>query len=137
MTSDKITFEFFDLNMTKDLLKIRQEDDNDDALLNGTIGIKADRWVKSQLFVYADSFPLDDELLELATGAACSYAVGKYKRHNNNRDASKDHLEDAKEEIATLAMRLKATPTTRTRIVARSQNYDTEDDPLFSQRIIR
>lgn len=136
MSLDGIIFEFFDLAMTKDILKIKQDDDSDDQFLSGTIGIKAERWVKNRLFPFAESFPLSTENQESAISAACSFAAARYKKHNNNLESAKSFMEDAKEELNSLVTLLKASHTPRTRIVARSQNYDTEDDTLFSQRII-
>ena len=135
MSIDGINFEFFELSMTKGLLHIK--DDKDDALLRGTIGLKAERWVKNNLIPYADSFPLSQENQESAIGAACNHAASKYKIHNNSFEAAKSFMEDAKEDIKSLVLSLKATPTTRTKIVVSSQKYDTEDDVLFSQRLLR
>ena len=132
---ENINFEFFDLSMTKDLLKIK--DNVDDVLLRGTIGLKAERWVKNNLIPYADSFPLSIENQESAIAAACNHAASKYKVHNNNFESAKSFMEDAKEDIKSLIITLKANYTPRTRIVISSQKYDTEDDVLFSQRLLR
>jgi len=137
MSVNNLDFEFFDLAMTKDNLKIKQTDSTDDALLQGTLGLKAERWVKNNLIPYADSFPLLQEDQESAISAACNHASSGYKKHNNNFEAAKEFKEEAKDDLNSLILALKARPTTRTKIVAASQNYDTEDDILFSQRIFR
>ena len=131
-----LNYEFFDLEMTRDILKIRPDDHKDDILLEGTIGLKAERWVKNNLVPFAESFPLDQEDQETAISAACNHAAAAYKKRNNSAELAKLYLSDAKEDINSLIIKLKADHTPRTRIVAASQNYDTEDDVLFSQRLI-
>jgi len=137
MSVNNLNFEFFDLAMTKDILKIKQTDSTDDALLRGTFGLKSERWIKNNLIPYADSFPLLQEDQESAISATCNHAAAGYKKHNNNFEAAKEFKEEAKDDLNSLILALKARPTTRTKIVAASQNYDTEDDILFSQRIFR
>lgn len=137
MSINGINFEFFDIAMTKDLLHIKQTDSSEDALLSGTIGLKAERWVKNSISGFVDSFPLSQEYQESAISAACSFAASRYKRHNSLLDAAKAFMDDAKEEINSLIKALKAIPTARSKIVAVSKDYDTEDDILFSQRLIR
>ena len=137
MSVDGLVYEFFDLQMTKDILNFKEDDELDDALLRGTIGLKAERWTKNNLTPYAAEFPLEQANQESAISIACTYAASQYKKHNNNLEAAKSYLEDAKEELASLIILLKASHTPRTRIVAASQDYDTEDDILFSQRIFR
>ena len=136
--SQDLSFEFFDLAMTKDLLKILQTDNEDDALLQGTIGLRAERLVTNKLTPYATTFPLDDvDDQETAISAACNFAASIYKKRNGNKDAAQDFKDAANEDINSLIVAFKARHKPRTRIAIASQSYDTEDDILFSQRIIR
>lgn len=126
MSVDGIDFEFFDLPMTKDLLKIKQTDSTEDAYLRGTLGLKAERWVKNNLIPFADSFPLAIEDQESAISASCNHAASKYKKANNNFDAAKSFMEDAKEDIESLIRVLKSRPTERTDLVVVSSDYKSE-----------
>ena len=135
MSTVDLNFEFFNLPITKSILHIT--DNTEDAYLRGTLGLKAERWVKNNLSPYATSFPLSQENQESAISMACSYAAAKYKKANNNFEAAKSFMEDANEELKSLIILFKSAHSPRTRIVSASQDYDTEDDVLFSQRIIR
>lgn len=136
MSTDGISYEFFNLPMAKDLLKIKQTDDADNQLLRGTIGLRAERWVKNKLIPFADSFPLSQEEQEAGISAACNMAASLYKKRINNENGAKDFKEAAEEDINSLIAALQAKPTTRTTISVASMSYDTEDDILFSQRLI-
>lgn len=137
MSVDGTTFEFFEEAPVNEFLKIKQTDESDVILMRNIIGPAADKFVKNRLIPFADSFPLDADQQESAVGVAFKKAVSLYKGYNNNLEASKLWKDMANDEIKDLENALKSKHTTRTRIVALSQSYDTEDDPLFSQRIFR
>ena len=124
-----LNFEFFDLPMTKDLLKIT--DDQDDKLLKGTIGLKAERWVKNKLIPYEDSFPLDTEDQETAISAACNRAAADYKKRNSSFEAAKMFKSDANEDLDALILALKARPTGRTKRISVKTTFRSKQ--LFAQ----
>jgi len=126
-------FEFFVLPMTKALLKFKDGDESEDALLMGSIGLRSERWVKNRLIAHSDSFPLDTEDQESAISAACNKAAELYKKHNNNTQGAKDFREAADDDMESLLIALRARPTARNKIEVASQTYDTEQDTLFSQ----
>lgn len=136
MSVDGTLFEFFEEAPVKEFLKIKQTDEADTILLRNIIGPAADKFVKNRLIPFADSFPLDTDQQESAVSASFKKAVSLYKGHINNFEASKLWKDMANEEIKDLENVLKANHTGRTRIVSASKDYDTEDDILFSQRII-
>ena len=68
---------------------------------------------------------------------ACSYAAAKYKKAKNNFDAAKAFMDDANEELKSMIIAFKSAHSPRTRLAIASQDYDTEDNILFSQRVIR
>lgn len=136
MSVDGIDFNFFDLPMSKVQCKIKLTDDTDDALLRGSLGFNSDRWIKNALVPFVDSFPLTGDKLDLAMSATSKHVAYQYKQRNNNHEGAKEILASAEKDLADLIKALKALPTTRTKIVIASQSYDTEDDILFSQRII-
>lgn len=129
MSSNGLDFEFFDIAMTKDLLDIT--DDSDDILLSGTIGLKAERWVKNKLIPYADSFPLDKENQETGISAACNRAAAAYKKKHNNLEAAKMYREDAVEDIDLLILALRANPTGRTKRISVKTSFTSRR--LFAQ----
>jgi len=136
MSVDGILYEFFEEGPVREYLKIKSTDESDDALLRNVIGPSADKFVKLGLFPFADTFPLEADQHESGVSAAFKKAVGLYKLHNNNLDAAKMWDQLATDELKSLETALKAAHTGRTKMVIASQDYDTEDDILFSQRII-
>ena len=129
-------------NGTDDLINAKKElgikDDTDNILLND-YGDKANRKIDNLVFSLLDEIPTTDaeKITEELKQAAILDVAKRYKIKIKSFEAAKQYESDFNDIIKSVENRAKATPTGRTRIVAVSQDYDTEDDILFSQRIFR
>ena len=125
-----------DLTTVKNELSIK--DDNDDTLLND-YGKKSNRRIDNFVFAFLDTVPTTvvAEITDDLKQAAILDVARRYKIKVLSFEAAKQYKEDFDNILESIKIRAKAEHAPRTRIVASSQNYDTEDDVLFSQRIFR
>ena len=127
-------------NSTEDLLTTKIElgikDDSDNIILTD-YGDKANRKIDNLVFSLLDEIPTtdSDNITEDLKQAALLDVAKRYKIKIKSFEAAKQYESDFKDIIQSVQNRAAATPTDRSRIVAVSKDYDTEDDPLFSQTI--
>ena len=125
--------DYVDLDDVKDVLGIT--DTNEDTLLN-SFKIDTNQEIEFRLRPFADSLPLTSDFFTYAKKAGVYYMVSCYKTKNYNFEAGNEFMKKFEKKLSFLIDALKAIPTTRTKLFMASQRYDTEDDILFSQRII-
>jgi len=109
-------------------------DNQEDSKLSDSIK-DANQEIDMRIIPFADAIPLTGIYLQQAKRAGFFYVVSVWKKKQNNFEAAKLDMEGFESKMISLENALKALPTTRTRPVAKSLDYDTED-PLFSQRIL-
>ena len=110
-----------------------------DTLEDGVIddyGLKANRKIDNLIFGLLDNIPtvIAAEITQELKQAAILNIARRYKITHKNFEAAKEYESDFKVIIESVKIRAKAEHTPRTRIVARSVDYDTESE-LFSQTL--
>ena len=109
-------------------------DTQEDKLLRDSI-LDVNQEIDMRIIPFADALPLTGIYLQQAKRAGLFYVVSCWKQEHNNAEAAATYVEKYESKMISLENSLKALPTNRTRPVAKSLDYDTED-PLFSQRIL-
>ena len=125
-----------DLTIAKNELNIN--DDNDDTLLND-YGKKANRKIDNLIFGFQSTIPtlISSEITDELKQAAILDVARRYKIKIKSFESAKEYENDFDNIIESIKIRAKAEHAPRTRIAVSSQKYDTEDDVLFSQRLLR
>jgi len=116
-------------------LELNITDTQDDTLLDD-YGLKANRKIDNFIFPLLDSIPtvVAAEITNELKQAAILDVARRYKIKHKSFEAAKEYQSDFDEIIKSVKLRAKATPTNRSKIVARSADYDTETE-LFSQTL--
>ncbi len=115
----------------EDLRKIVDIDDTiDDPELEILIDT-SNQTVDTYLFPFAEELPLTGDLADQAGNAANYLTASLWKARKQNAELAKFYYEQFEDIIKLVIQRLKATPTTRTKRVARETYYKTRQ--LFSQ----
>jgi len=130
MTLDE-DFVYFDGDNFKSISRLT--DALDDAVVN-LLGHSADLQINNELFPFAAQLPLVDLNLRAGRSAALYYALSKWATEKNNVEKAAYYDTQYRTEIENLMKTLQATPTTRTKRIAVSQDYDTETE-IFSQTL--
>ena len=120
-------------DLTTAKLELAITDTNDDTLLDD-YGIKANRKIDNFIFPLLDGIPTTSEITNELKQAAILDVARRYKIKHKSFEAAKEYQSDFDEIITSVKQRAKATPTNRSKIVARSADYDTET-ALFSQTL--
>ena len=124
--------DYVNLDDIKDFLDIT--DTLEDSMLGDLIK-DVNQEIDMRIIPFADAIPLDGIYLQQAKRAGFFYVVSCWKQEHNNPESATANMEKFEAKMVSLENALKALPTTRTKPVAKSLDYDTED-PLFSQRIL-
>jgi hypothetical protein len=108
-------------------------DDQDDSTIN-LLGHSADSQIDNELFSFAEQLPLIGIDLRTACSAALYYALSKWYAQKNNTEKATYFDTQYTTEVNKLTTKLIATHTSRSKRIAVSRDYDTEDT-LFSQTL--
>ena len=116
-------------------LELDITDGLEDTLLND-YGLKANRKIDNLIFGLLDGIPtvISAEITQELKQAAILNIARRYKITHKNFDAAKEYENDFDDIIKSVMTRAKSEHLPRTRIVARSRDYDTETE-LFSQSL--
>jgi len=122
-----------------DLATVKLELDITDGLedtLLDDYGLKTNRKIDNLIFGLLDGIPtvIAAEITEELKQAAILNIARRYKITHKNFDAAKEYENDFDDIIQSVTIRAKAEHLPRTRIVARSVDYDTESE-IFSQSL--
>ncbi|KKK92228.1 hypothetical protein LCGC14_2705030 [marine sediment metagenome] len=110
------------------------DDDQDDPILAGFIK-DANEDVELKLVPYSTQLPLEagTKVFKAAKRAALIYVRARWRERKKSFELAEKLDKNYETKITDLKKALEAEPTTRTKPVLHSLDYDTEDE-LFSQR---